>query len=350
MLRDTFCSSPWFHLRITPNGNYNTCRWASSKKIDQNMKNSSLQDFYNGSEMSDLRMQMLNGETPDICSSCQYQDKFDKLSGRKKQLLKSGITDNEFEIKFRASPHYDYFKYSWENSGKSVYHPTDLQIDLGNTCNSACVMCSPQYSSRLEKDYKLLHESDRALFADYNLTKDWTNDPLLIDKFINELIQLPNIKYIHFIGGETLHMKSFYKICDKLIESGLSKNLIIGTTTNGTIFNEKMKYYIENFYQFHLGISIESVTSLNDYIRYPSKIDNVLDIISKYKNLQDVNTKLFISLRITPNIFTIYEFDQLAKYTIENNLSVESCNILTEPSVLRMELLPRDIKEEIIKI
>ena len=89
MFKENFCSSPWFHLRILPNGNYNVCRWASSKTVNKNISNTSLMDFYNGEEMSQLRLQLLNGDTPDICKSCQYQDKFDKLNGRKKQLLKN---------------------------------------------------------------------------------------------------------------------------------------------------------------------------------------------------------------------------------------------------------------------
>jgi len=348
MFKNTFCSSPWFHLYLKNDGTYETCRWASNKKLNQHMQDVSLQDFYNGPDMSNLRTQFLNGETPNICNSCQYEEKFNKLGGRKKQLLKSGITDNEFELKFRSSPHYQHFKYSWENNGKSSYYPTDLQIDLGNTCNSSCIMCSPEFSNRLEADYKLLNKENPDIFHQHKLKRNWTHDPDLIDRFVEELVKLPDIKYIHFLGGETLYMKSFYQICDKLIESGLSKNLIIGTTTNGTVYNEKLIHYIKNFRQFHLGISIETVTKLNDYIRYPSNIVDVLTIIEKYKSIQNVVDNLFITLRITPNIFTIYEFDEFARYIIENKLSVESCNILTTPSMMRIELLPSDIREEII--
>ena len=346
MFQKTFCSSPWFHLRVLPTGNYNVCRWASSWKLKKNVKDFSLEDFYNSSEMSDLRLQMLNGEASDTCSFCHYEDKFDKLSGRKKQLLKSGITDNDFELKLRASPHYDYFKYSLENSGKSIHNITDIQIDLGNMCNSSCIMCSPRYSSRVEQDYKLLHNQHPDIFKNLEQPSDWTKDTEAVDKFIDELLKLPNLKYVHLLGGETLYMKSFYKICDALVDTGKSKNIILGTTTNGTIFNDKIEKYIKNFRQFHLGVSIESVSPLNDYIRYPSNINDILSNIQQYKSLQSEG--LFICLRITPNIFTIYEFDEIAKYIIENKLSVESCDILKNPSLLRMELLPQDIREEII--
>ena len=347
MLSKTFCSSPWIHLRVLNNGNYNTCRWAANKTISKNIKEISLQEFYNGSEMSELRSELLAGKTPTICSSCQYEDKHGKLSGRHKQLLKSAVTEVDFDLKMRSSPHYKHFKYSWENLGKSDYNPVDLQIDLGNICNSACIMCSPMYSSRLEKDYTKLNVLADDLFEKPTYNQSWTRNPELIDKFVDELGQIPKLNYIHFLGGETLYDAAFYKICDKLIEKNLAKDIIVGTTTNGTIYNEKIETYIKNFRQFHLGISIESVTNLNDYIRYPSEIESVLDIINKFSALRK-NNRLFLSLRITPNIFTIHEFDKLARYMIEYNISAESCNILNRPSVLRMELMPDDIRQETI--
>jgi len=345
VFKDTFCSSPWFHIRILPNGNYNICRWANSKNITKNIANTSIQEFYNSNEMQQFRLNFLDGKKQTVCESCYYQDSFEKLSGRKKQLLKSGITDENFDIKTRCSPHFEYFKYSFKNEGKSNYFPVDLQIDLGNVCNSSCIMCDPKYSSRLSKDYQIMNQYESKLFPLQGDYYSWTNDDNLVQKFIDELIMIPNIKYIHFIGGETLHMKSFYKICDSLIENKIT-NVIIGTTTNATIFNEKIEKYIKTFKQFHLGISIETVSKLNDYVRYPSKIEDILNNINKYKNIS--NEKFFINLRITPNIFTIYEFDQLAEYIIENKFSVESCDILSKPSVLRIELLPNDIRQEII--
>jgi MoaA/NifB/PqqE/SkfB family radical SAM enzyme len=348
MFRDSFCSSPWYSIRVLPNGNYNVCRWASSKIINKNISNTSLKDFYNSEEMSKFRLDLLNGEKPDFCKLCYYQDDFGKLSGRKKQLLKSGITDEDFELKTRCSQHYDYFKFSYENNGKSNYFPTDFQIDLGNTCNSACIMCDPKYSSRLAQDYKILSVENSDLFKPYEQKKDWTQDPKLIDKFITELTELSDVKYIHIIGGETLYMKAFYQICDKLVECGLSKKLIVGTTTNGTIYNKKLEYYAENFREFHLAISVEALSPLNDYIRYGGKIESITKNIKKFKKLEKTKKSLFFNLQITPNIFTVSELDTMFEFVLKYNLTLESTDILTNPSVLRMELMPDDIRKEII--
>ena len=347
MLKDSFCSSPWFHLRITYNGNFEFCRWSNTASGKDNVRDTSIMQYYNGIEMKKLRSTLLDGKEFEACANCYYEDKFDKLSGRRRQLLKSAIDVNDFELTTRSSPHYDKFLYSSINNGHSDYYPTDLQIDLGNICNSACIMCSPKASSLLTQDYKKLFKINPAQFSDPVPYESWTRDPVVLDRVVNEIINIPNLKYIHFLGGETLYDPAFYTICERLISAGISKDIIVGTTTNGTLYDERIEYLIKQFKEFHLGISIESVTSLNDYIRYPGKINNIKNNIDRFLELRN-DSKLYISLRITPNVFTISEIDLMFEYMIENNVIAESCNILYNPRWLRIELLPDNIRVDII--
>ena len=347
MFKKNFCSSPWFHVRLTYDGSYESCRWAKNPQRDSSFQNQSLMQYYNSGQMKSLRQQLLNGESPDHCSTCYYEESFGKLNGRLKQLNKSAINIDEFDFTLRSSPHYKNFEYSLHNNGLADLAPVDLQIELGNTCNSACIMCGPEASSRLETDYHKLNAIDPILFLKPNSYKSWTHDPALVNRFVEELVSIPNIRYIHFLGGETLYEESFYTICDQLIKHNLAKNIIIGTTTNGTIYNERIQKFIENFKEFHVGISIESVTSLNDYIRWPGKINSILPNIDKFLNLRENNPGLYISLRITPNVFSVYELDKLFVYMLEHGVIAESCNILYNPLHLRMELIPEDIRNEI---
>jgi sulfatase maturation enzyme AslB (radical SAM superfamily) len=344
MFDKTFCSSPWFHLKLKYDGTFVECRWGD-KKSNHNFTTSIMQ-FYNSEQMSRTRTQLLNGEKPDICETCYYEETFGKLNGRIRQLNKSGIDKNNFALTTRSSPHYKLFEYSQNNNGQANYEPVDLQIDLGNICNSACIMCDPFSSSRLTSDYNKLSKT-HPLFPAPTPYKSWTQDPTRLDKFVNELIEIKNLKYIHFLGGETLYDPAFYTICEKLIDAGISKNITIGTTTNGTIYDDRVARLINEFGGFHLGISIESVTPINDYVRYPGKLIDIIPNIDKFLALRKTSN-LFISLRITPNIFTIYDIDLLIRYMLENQVIAESCNILQKPAQLRMELLPDDIRQEII--
>lgn len=348
MLRDSFCSSPWIHLRLRYDGSFHRCRWAQDSNSNENIRTHALQDFYNSESMRDFRLQFLEGKKPTCCKSCYYQEDFEKLNGRKKQLLKSAITIKDFELSARTSPHYQHFLYSWENQGESSYAPVDLQIDLGNLCNSGCVMCHPVASSKLESDYEKLSTSNPDLFEKPNRYESWTKDPQAMSNFIASIKNIPNLGYIHLLGGETLFDPAFYAICDALIESKVSHKIIVGTTTNGTIYNEKIERYSKMFKEFHLGISIETVTSLNDYIRWPGDVNSIMGNIMKFKQIRDNNKRLFLSLRITPNLFTISEIDQLLRFMWDNDLPAESCNILQEPKHLRIELMPENIRQETI--
>jgi pyruvate-formate lyase-activating enzyme len=344
MLKDTFCSSPWFHIRLTYDGSYDVCRWSKNGITDLNIRTTSLMQFYNSDAMRQLRLDMLAGQQPQVCDPCYYQDTFGKLSGRVRQLNKSAINLTQFPLSFRSSPHLDLFEYSHDMQGASSHFPTDLQIDLGNTCNSACIMCDPTASSRLVADYKKLSRLDSQLFAEPRPYRSWTEDRQVVDRFVQELQTFPYIRYIHFLGGETLYNQAFYDICEHLDGS----DLIVGTTTNGTIYDDRIERLIPQFKEFHLGISIESVTPLNDYVRYPGPTEQILTNIKKFVALRERHPGLKLELRITPNLFTISELDQVFEFMIEHDIIAESCNILHQPRCLRMELMPDDIRQETI--
>ena len=349
MLKDTFCSSPWFHIRIGPQGQYLPCRWSSHQDTTgYTVAETSIAEFMNSDIMQGIRARMLDGDTQKMCSACYYEDGNNKVSGRQRQLLKSAINIDNFDKTLCASPHWEQFEYSLNKHGLTNNQPIDLQIDLGNTCNSACIMCFPTYSSRLVTDYKKLNKIEPILFRSPDKLVNWADNPTLVDKFVDELASIQNIRYIHFLGGETLYLKSFYDICNKLIDNGSAKNISIGTTTNCTVSSPELDHIIKEFKHVHLGLSIEAMHPVNDYIRWPSKIGNVLDNINKFISRRE-ETGLHLSLRITPNIFSIYHIDTVFEFMINNSITAESCNILHEPSCLRVELLPKEIIDKIIE-
>lgn len=347
MLKNTFCSSPWFHIRLSYDGGYKKCRWQRGFAPENNINEVGLLDSLNTDEMSKFRQQMLNGEKPKGCDTCYYQDELHKLSARHKQLLKSGIRVDDFENSLLSSPHISDFTYSNDNNGATQNVPTDLHVDIGNLCNSGCIMCEPYASSKLVQDYiKLYKKSD--LFYNPPPQTSWVENKTVFDKFLKDLSSIDGLRYIQLLGGETLYNKAFYDICESLIESGKSQTCILGTTTNGTIYKPELENIIPKFKEFHLGISIESVTPLNDYIRYPGKIDSILANIDSFLSLRQTNPGLHITLRITPNIFTVYDLDQLFEYAIEKKITLEACFIMFKPECLRMELMPDDIRQEVI--
>jgi len=174
-----------------------------------------------------------------------------KISGRQKQLLKTGIQLNEFEETFQSSTFLTEFKNSSEQQGDTALLPQDWQIDLGNFCNSACIFCSPNNSSKLATEYKklgLIKELPK---------KNWADDPVLLENFVKLLANSKKLAYLHFLGGETIITPAFKKILKRLIDININKNISIGFTTNLTVWDQDLIDLLAHYREVNLGMSIE---------------------------------------------------------------------------------------------
>lgn len=349
---DTFCPSPWFSVVVKQDGNLRACRWGTSQEniSPMNIATTGLIEFHRSKFMSEIRAKLLNGTPQALCSHCDKQGALQQVSGRERQLLKFGIRKEDYLNTLRSSERIPDLVFSAENNGDTTMMPVDLQINLGNFCNNSCIMCDPISSSRVASDYRKLSKTNPIQFFNPpRILESWAQDPSALAKFIDELITIPNIRYIHFLGGETLIHDSFYKICDALITAGLSKSIIIGTTTNGTMYDDRLDRICEQFQEFHLGFSIETNTTLNDYIRYGSDLNSVMANCGNFLRLRSTHPNLNFIFRTTLNLFTIYHFDELVRFMLANNIAIESCFILSDPKCLRVELLPETIKYQIIQ-
>ena len=228
--KDSFCPSPWFHMRITNVGHYKYCRWADNKNetVSPGIKDiTPLHFFKNG--MSSVRQSMLDGEKPPGCRECYQMEEHNKVSGRQKQLLKVGVRLDDFTNTMLSSPWIDEFK-----NVVTEQTPQDWQIDLGNFCNSACIFCEPASSSRLATEFRqlnIINDLPRA---------SWCEDPDKFNSFLESIRASTNIKYIHFIGGETLITPAFKRILKTLIAENLHKTITIGFTTNLTVWDQEI--------------------------------------------------------------------------------------------------------------
>ena len=96
-LEKNFCSSPWFHMRITNSGTYESCRWQSKDGNTRVNFNNNIQTIspltYFQKNMAELRTTLLSGKASSVCSDCYTMEQHDKISGRQRQLLKVGIQE-----------------------------------------------------------------------------------------------------------------------------------------------------------------------------------------------------------------------------------------------------------------
>jgi sulfatase maturation enzyme AslB (radical SAM superfamily) len=341
--RDNFCPSPWFHTRINNSGNYEYCRWAvkHERQILPDIKQQSpIYWFQYG--MSKIRQDLLEGQELPGCAECKLVEKHGKISGRQRQLLKIGVTTDDFDKSMMSSPWIDTFKDSLERNGDTDQLPQDWQIDLGNFCNSACLFCEPHSSSRLASEFKKIG------FIKELPPRAWCDNPDLLESFLQTLESTPNIAYLHFIGGETLITPAFRTILDKLVASGLASRTTIGFTTNLTTWDQEIADLLCEFHQVNLGMSVECLHPLNDYVRYGSKISTVQSLMSRWIDLAKKQQWL-IQLRITPTILSIWHLDTIYEFASEQGIAVESCNFLNDPIFMRPSVLPLHWRNLVIK-
>lgn len=333
-LKKHFCSSPWFHMRVDNQGLYQFCRWA---KVPPVSSESPLTFFRQ--DMDVIRKQFLNGEAVPGCNECYEMEEHGKISGRQKQLLKTGIRIDAFEKTLLSSPWIDEFKRSEAQDGVTPLSPQDWQIDLGNYCNGACVYCSPEYSSMLANEHRRL-EIISELPAN-----SWCNDPDRVNEFV-KILNESKVTYLHFIGGETLITPAFTSILRSLVESGKSKEVTVGFTTNLMTWDDEVYELLTEFDNVNVGLSVDALTNLNDYARYPSNIVDVKAMLDKWVTVSAQHNWL-VQLRTTPTLLTVRDLDTVYEYALNHNVIVESCNFLQRPDFLRPTVLPMIVREEI---
>jgi sulfatase maturation enzyme AslB (radical SAM superfamily) len=286
--------------------------------------------------MAGVRTSMLQGESVSGCKECYQMESHNKVSGRQKQLLKIGVRVEQFAKTLVSSP--------WVNTfaaDEFIQLPQDWQIDLGNYCNSACIFCHPDASSRLATEWK------RIGFIDQLPAPNWTDDPALVDRFVAMLRASPHIQYLHFIGGETLITPAFKTILEALIQSGIHRTATIGFTTNLITWDQQVVDLLSQFAGVNLGMSVESFDSINDYVRWPATLSGVYKTLDKWFAVAQDHDWL-MQFRTTPTVLTIDSLLSVYQYAWDRSIAIESCNFLDRPECMRPSVLPLSHRQPII--
>jgi hypothetical protein len=324
-------------MRINNAGHYEYCRWANkdNRFHGENIHTIAPIEFFQKS-MTPIRTAMQQGQAVSGCAECYEMEQHHKVSGRERQLLKIGVRTDQFAKTMASSPWLSEFA-----SDKFSQSPQDWQIDLGNYCNGACVFCNPSSSSRLATEWKKIG------IASAESKPNWADDPELVAKLVSTLEQSPNIQYIHFIGGETLITPAFRTILQALIQSGLNHTATIGFTTNLITWDNDVVELLTQFKGINLGMSVESFTPINDYVRWPASMPVVQDKLNRWLELAKKHN-WFVQFRITPTVLSVQDLLSIHDYAWQHRIAVESCNFLTSPSFMKSSVLPMQYRQPII--
>jgi len=133
-----------------------------------------------------------------------------------------------------------------------------------------------------------------------------------------------------------------------LIEKKINRNVAIGFTTNLTAWDQEIIDLLIQYRKVNLGMSIECLHPVNDYLRWPSNITDIKTTLEKWIEIAK-KYHWSIQLRPTPNVFSIAHLKTLYEYAFEKNIGIESCNFLYKPAFMKISLLPKNIRDTISK-
>jgi radical SAM protein with 4Fe4S-binding SPASM domain len=223
MKTNTICAIPWMHLNFEPNGKVVPCCLTSTHNyFAGDLTTDSIEEIWNSDNMKSLRLQMINGEQPKICSTCFNKERVTGLSGR--------IHHNKaFTKVLERIP-----KITDETGHVSEMNLLYWDFRFSNLCNLKCRSCGPRYSSAWVPDAKklgLISDQDKVWNID---SVDDTNN----FDFLTEQINV--VEKIYFAGGEPLMMDEHWQILE-LLDKNNRHDVKISYNTNCTTFTYKNK-------------------------------------------------------------------------------------------------------------
>lgn len=201
-----------------------------------------------------------------------------------------------------------------------------IEIEIGNYCNLACKMCSGGQSTTFQKTWE-----NKNILIETNL------DPIINSK---ELLVFNEIR---LIGGEPLLNKNFYKILNFLKENNRF-DIIFGFSTNITFFPKQNIIDILNqFKDLQITLSLDGIGQINDYIRFKSKWDHILEILHQWKKFE----KPKYDLHTVVSALNVHQLPELGKFIEEFEFSKFHWSLfnIKYPEELRINNLPKSYKE-----
>jgi MoaA/NifB/PqqE/SkfB family radical SAM enzyme len=351
----TICSIPWNHLAIYHNGDYRICCQINvqgygrliTEKNALNIQTCSIDEARNHPKLKELRKAMLNNEQHPMCEVCYSAERF-KLGNKRSYL----------------STQHDYGSLEADSDGAidvKKYPLTYADIRFGNLCNLKCRSCGPSDSSAWIEDVTKLYQQKKIWYYDgtYDLKLKagfedkyeidstdftWYEQPECWERLVE---QIPNINRYYFTGGEPFINKTHFRLLEKIIELGYSKNVKLEYNSNMVAFPEKLLDLWSNFNHVMIGCSVDGINEMTYYLRYPGKWSSIEENLSKMVH----SPNIYLSFSITVSVYNVRHLLDITRWLIERDLphlnQIPAHHVLIHPPFMSTQVLPREIKEEI---
>ena len=219
-----------------------------------------------------------------------------------------------------------------------------LDITVGNTCNSACLMCNASASSLWKKEQEIITGKKINW-----ISPDWFTE----EQIPNLIDNLPNLSAIQFLGGEPTINEPHIFLLKRLISQGRAKNITLGYVTNLTGVSDELVELWSHFSTKYITISIDGVGPVNEYIRYPFTWKKVVSQLENLKEISNQQGNYHIGLShtvISLNLLTLDTFIDWWETQLETNSnmlkSLPHIQCVNNPSYFDPVYMPDEMKEK----
>ena len=350
MENKVICSKPFNTIYNHPGRNYAPCCWGIP--MDDGPNNVLPIDYFNGEGLKRLRKEMLEGEMTDfIYSRCKvcFNKENDVGYSPRTQLMKVN----------------DYLLSSFNSDGSLIQGTKNRFINIsmnffGQSCNLECYTCDPMESTTRKKRVDNIQENLNVIGItrdkiseshkyNENLYFDEKNKSQF-DKIVDQLMAyVSNIRSIEIVGGEPMLMKNHFKLLDRIISVGHSKEIKLMYISNMTLMElDKIKYYFDNFKFVDIRWSVDALKERNNWIRYPTDWESTIKNVFEVQKYLNVTKKGKIIGSITPSLLGISTLRKTFNWLFVRDLTLKELSIfnnVNKPKFLRIRNLPNEIKE-----
>lgn len=278
----SFCIYPWIE-KIEHSGNLMLC--ARSAKVVKPL--AKLEDWDTDPDYTEIRNKMLSGERiPEYCRSCYGNEDRGVESYR------------EFETKEWVGK----LNINSVDDLKKIKHPHYYEVRLSNKCNIACRGCRPEHSSKIETEFKKFD----IVFPDQDLWWQYSSLNVIDTDTLG-----PDVR-VYLTGGEPTVMRDVYKFMEKCVELKKTDfDFTIGT--NAVALSKKFIDLSSHFTNMGFSVSLDGYGKVNDYWRWGSNWDTVIDNI---KILESQGHS--ISINCVPGIYNVTNLHLLFEFLDSN--------------------------------
>ena len=292
---------------------------------DRYVQTNSVKEIFTSKYMQDLRQQFRNGEKPKACETCIVDEQNSYTSKRQRHINGD----------FYFLPNYDL----------EPEFPIEYQMILSNACNLKCRSCTPSHSSLWQAEHKVIWGS-----TGYSMPEGQSgeNDSVLWSKRDE---WMPSVKRLEIVGGEPFYINRWKILWQEMIEKDLAKNINMDISTNCTIYaGDTVKHLIENFRHIGLGLSIDGMGKVYDYLRHPGKWSEVKENMFAYNSMiKTINRrKIGPSISHTIGWINAWELPEFHTFIKENMDEFKIWNnIIHYPPHMSVYMIPASLKDRI---